>query len=70
MIVFSPNGKYTLQRLADHVANGAYFYTHFSFDSSQKSIDDLLEKLTARYDLNQTQDNGLIDLKKACRFVL
>ncbi len=73
MIVFSPNGKYTLQRLADHVANVAYFYTYFSFDSSQKSIDDLLEKLTARYDLNQTPRQRTYRLEKGlpiCTLIL
>ena len=26
MIVYSPHSKFTMQRIADHVANGAYFY--------------------------------------------
>jgi len=40
-----------MQRLADHVANGAYFYFTFEYDSSKKSIDSVLEKLTERYEL-------------------
>ena len=40
-----------MQRLADHVANGAYFYFNFEYDSSKKSIDSLLEKMTDRYEL-------------------
>ena len=51
MIIFSPHTKFTMQRLADHVANGAYFYFNFEYDSSKKSIDSLLEKMTDRYEL-------------------
>lgn len=51
MIIFSPHTKFTMQRLADHVANGAYFYFNFEYDSSQKSVDSVLEKMTQRYEL-------------------
>ncbi len=51
MIIFSPHTKFTMQRLADHVSNGAYFYFSFEYDSSKKSIHALIDKLTGRYDL-------------------
>lgn len=43
-----------MQRLADHVANGAYFYFSFEYDSSKKSIDSVLDKLKDRYELGLT----------------
>ncbi len=52
MIILSPHSKFTMQRLADHVSNGAYFYFNFDYDTTNnKSIDFLLEKFTKRYDL-------------------
>ena len=51
MIIFSPHTKFTMQRLADHVANGAYFYFSFEYDSSKKSVESVLEKMTERYEL-------------------
>lgn len=65
MIVFSPHTKFTMQRIADHVANGAYFYAKIDWkeyedwlDGNTKTIfnnvEGLLEKLTDRYDLKLT----------------
>ncbi|MHA3105494.1 hypothetical protein [Acinetobacter sp. ANC 3791] len=53
-----------MQRLADHVANGAYFYASFNFDSSKKNIRDLIDKLTQRYDLDQTPRQRTYRLEK------
>lgn len=52
MIIFSPHSKFTMQRLADHMANGAYFYFSFDYDCAEnKSIHFFLEKFRKRYDL-------------------
>lgn len=37
MIIYSPNSKFTMQRLADHVANGAYFHAAFRYKSKYKT---------------------------------
>lgn len=66
MIVYSPHSKFTMQRIADHVANGAYFYTSIDWteyedwgeDGQAKTIfnnvNGLISKLAERYDLNLT----------------
>jgi hypothetical protein len=33
MIHYSPMSRYTAQRIADKVGNGAYFYSHFSVEA-------------------------------------
>ena len=35
MISYSPNSRYTAQKIADKVSNGAYFYSHFSVESDK-----------------------------------
>ena len=61
MIVYSPHSKFTMQRIADHVANGAYFYAKIDWKEYEdwingetktifNSVDGLIEKLTERYD--------------------
>jgi hypothetical protein len=40
-----------MQRLADHVANGAYFYFNFEYDSSKKSIEFAIGEDDRRYEL-------------------
>lgn len=50
MIVFSPNVKYSAQRIADRVAAGGYFYSYFKVHDHEMLA--VLEKLTARYSLN------------------
>ena len=65
MIVYSPHSKFTMQRIADHVANGAYFYAKIDWKEYEdwingetktifNSVDGLIEKLTERYDLKLT----------------
>ena len=58
MISFSPNSRYTAQKIADKVANGAYFYSHFSVESDgtlfSENIQALIQKLTAKYSLDLT----------------
>ena len=54
MIIFSPRTKFTMQRICDCVANGAYFYFKFEYSTENRSIENLLEKLTERYDLHLT----------------
>lgn len=65
MIIYSPNSKFTMQRIADHVANGAYFYAKIDWKELEHWIDgeirtiigpldELIEKLTERYDLKLT----------------
>lgn len=65
MIVYSPHSKFTMQRIADHVANGAYFYTKIDWKEHEdwingetktiwNNVDGLIEKLTERYDLKLT----------------
>lgn len=69
MIIFSPNTKYTMQRLADHASNGAYFYaeiTYINDDVGCSGIKRLLEKLTTRYflDLSTRQRTYRLNKKK------
>lgn len=58
MISFSPNSRYTAQKIADKVANGAYFYSHFAVESDMtlfsENIEALIQKLTDKYFLNLT----------------
>ena len=58
MISYSPNSRYTAQKIADKVSNGAYFYSHFSVESDNTlffdNIQKLLKKLTDKYFLNLT----------------
>lgn len=58
MISFSPNSRYTAQKIADKVANGAYFYSHFAVESDNtlfsENIEALIQKLTDKYFLNLT----------------
>ncbi len=58
MISYSPNSRYTAQKIADKVSNGAYFYSHFSVESDNTlffdNIQNLLKKLTDKYSLNLT----------------
>ena len=48
--------RYTAQRIADKVGNGAYFYSHFSVEAESHdfyaSIRKLIQKLTQRYHLD------------------
>lgn len=56
MIHYSPNSRYTAQKIVDKVANGAYFYTHFAVESDGSLFADkirkLIEKLIQKYFLN------------------
>lgn len=56
MIHYSPMSRYTAQRIADKVGNGAYFYSHFSVEAESHdfyaSIRKLIQKLTQRYHLD------------------
>lgn len=58
MISFSPNSRYTAQKITDKVANGAYFYSHFSVESDStlfsENIESLIQKLTTKYNLDLT----------------
>ena len=53
MIHYSPNSRYTAQKIVDKVANGAYFYSHFTVESDNTMfaypIQKLIEKLTQKY---------------------
>ena len=53
MIHYSPTSRYTAQKIVDKVANGAYFYSHFTIDSDNTLFADpvkkLIEKLTQKY---------------------
>ena len=40
MIIYSPNSKYTMQRIADCVSNGAYFYATFRYELERIKNDD------------------------------
>jgi hypothetical protein len=51
MIIYSPHTKFTMQRISDHVANGAYFYFKIEYDSTKTAVNTLIEKLTHRYEL-------------------
>ena len=52
MIHYSPNSRYTAQKIVDKVSNGAYFYSHFSVESDNTMFADpikkLIEKLTQK----------------------
>lgn len=56
MIQYSPNTRYTAQKIADKVANGAYFYSHFAVESDNtllfEKVQKVIEKLTLKYSLN------------------
>lgn len=56
MIQYSPNSRYTAQKIADKVANGAYFYSHFAVESDNtllfEKVQKVIEKLTLKYSLN------------------
>ena len=56
MIQYSPNSRYTAQKIADKVANGAYFYSQFSVESDNtllfEKVQKVIEKLTLKYSLN------------------
>jgi hypothetical protein len=56
MIQYSPNTRYTAQKIADKVANGAYFYSHFAIESDNtllfEKVQKVIEKLTLKYSLN------------------
>lgn len=58
MIHYSPMSRYTAQRIADKVGNGAYFYSHFAVEAEDHlfypSIQKLIAKLTHRYHLDLT----------------
>lgn len=58
MISYSPNSRYTAQKIADKASNGAYFYSHFSVKSSDslffENIGKLIQKLTQKYGLDFT----------------
>lgn len=58
MISYSPNSRYTAQKIVDKVANGAYFYSHFAVESGNTLFFDniqlLIKKLTAKYSLDLT----------------
>lgn len=70
MIQYSPNSRYTAQKIADKVANGAYFYSHFAVESDSTlffdKIQKLLHKLTQKYslDLNARQRTYRLNVKK------
>jgi hypothetical protein len=56
MIQYSPNSRYTAQKIADKVANVAYFYSHFAVESDNtllfEKVQKVIEKLTLIYSLN------------------
>ena len=56
MIQYSPNSRYTAQKIADKVANGAYFYSHFAVESDNtllfEKVHKIVDKLTLKYSLN------------------
>lgn len=58
MINFSPDSRYTAQKIADKASNGAYFYSHFSVKSDGslffENIDRLVQRLTSKYGLDLT----------------
>lgn len=70
MIHYSPMSRYTAQRIADKVGNGAYFYSHFSVEAENDlfypSIQKLIQKLTQRYalDLSARQRTYRLNKKK------
>ena len=45
MIQYSPNTRYTAQKIADKVANGAYFYSHFAIESDNTLLFEKCRKL-------------------------
>ena len=62
MIIFSPHTKFTMQRISDHVANGAYLYAKIEWKEYEdwingekktifNNVSGLIEKLTDRYHL-------------------
>jgi hypothetical protein len=58
MMHYSPMSRYTAQRIADKVGNGAYFYSHFSVDGENHlqypKIQKLIDKLSQKYHLKLT----------------
>lgn len=69
MISFSPNSRYTAQKIADKVSHGAYFYSHFSISDDHiegVKINKVLEKLNQKYDLelNARQRTYRLNVKK------
>lgn len=56
MIHYSPNSRYTAQKIVDKVANGAYFYSHFTIESDNTMFADkiqkLIKKLSQKYSLD------------------
>lgn len=68
MIHYSPRSVYTAQRIADKVANGAYFYTHFTNESNghflHEDIANLINKLSEKFSLYLTPRQRTYRLNK------
>ena len=70
MIHYSPSSRYTAQKIADKVAHGAYFYSHFSVESDEALLADpiqkIVAKLTGKYslDLSPRQRTYRLNTKK------
>ena len=70
MIHYSPSSRYTAQKIADKVAHGAYFYSHFSVESDETLLADpiqkIVAKLTGKYslDLSPRQRTYRLNTKK------
>ena len=70
MIHYSPSSRYTAQKIADKVAHGAYFYSHFSVESDEMLLADpiqkIVAKLTGKYslDLSPRQRTYRLNTKK------
>lgn len=68
MISYSPNSRYTAQKITDKVSNGAYFYSHFSVERDNtlfcENIERLIKKLTLKYSLDLTPRQRTYRLNK------
>lgn len=68
MISYSPNSRYTAQKITDKVSNGAYFYSHFSVERDNtlfcENIEALIKKLTLKYSLDLTPRQRTYRLNK------
>lgn len=71
MIHYSPMSRYSAQRIADKVGNGAYFYSNFTLeipadDFYASAVQKLINKLTQRYhlDLSVRQRTYRLNKKK------
>ena len=58
MIIFSPHTKFTMQRISDHVANGAYLYAKIDWKEYNENPNNYKFKREDKYE-NKTLENEI-----------